>query len=593
MAKSTKGISLNLKTSDFAQYLGKQKHRPDSSPYWEITIGNRVFEIYSKNGENLWLHDAETTDKQKVVSKLKSCNEVKKNITKEFDVMCLQKILQLLRKKNNIESKNNNRILFTNFTKAYTYNLTKPLTFRDLFDHLKSTTYKTIHHFINTFSWNVQQRFEPQESVFRLFAFLKLITYEYNDSDLLKRFHITTKNFSEGKAYETHPQDPSAAELLTKPLKDSGDVSDLTFVNETAIIATSSKNYTDYSNKGNKLDLTKLQAIHQQFYNDKALITLLVVRNKTELEESQNNMSFSSKNTKELIQKAYKLDWDDLNKAYQCFKNDMTKNNWEFEEYFTATKSSYYPLHFKLLLSKTQHHTDPKELKSQRFYRGETINWTYKDEQHCVNILSKSSLEYLQQKCGQLLEEYSLTEIASLYSSMSKLNFIIFTDDYNPDSFLKSIFNYVRQQTSISGQIAFTHTLKTPLLSQLVQNNSFYGYSLSNICIIVENNDIRNQVTNFKNTNLQYTFSTINVYVLAISEITNIDLSSNDVFIFLQIDQQVENSIIKTIISENKKNKMYNFITTNTEPLQSFGLSLEIPTFYTSVDQIVNGHLLF
>lgn len=175
---------------------------------------------------------------------------------------------------------------------------------------------------------------------------------------------------------------------------------------------------------------------------------------------------------------------------------------------------------------------------------------------------------------------------------MNKLNFIIFTDDYNPDSFLKSIFNYVRQQTSISGQIAFTHTLKTPLLSQLVQNNSFYGDSY-NICIIVENNDIRNQVTNFKNTNLQYTFPTINVYVLAISEITNIDFSSNDVFIFLQIDQRVENSIIKTFISENKKNEMYNFITTNTEPLQSVGLSLEIPTFYTSVDQIVNGHLLF
>ena len=125
MSKSTKGISLNLKTSDFAQYLGEQKHRPDSSPYWEITIGNRVFQIYSKNGENLWLHDAETTDMQKVVSRLKSCNEVKKNIIKELDIMCLKKILQLLRKKNNIERRNNNQILFANFSKASSTSISK------------------------------------------------------------------------------------------------------------------------------------------------------------------------------------------------------------------------------------------------------------------------------------------------------------------------------------------------------------------------------------------------------------------------------------------------------------------------------------
>jgi len=584
MTHKAKGISLGLKTADFSMYLGEQTK--DTEPYWEMNVFGSTFRIYDHKGI-LWFHESNDpkTNKGNIVNKLKTCNRLDKNIRIEVDVECLQKILKLLRKKQIIETKTDNTVLLKTFAK----DVSKPFTFGDLFNHLKTHIfkYKTIHDFMNTFSLSVQHRFEPQESVFRLFAFLNLITYEHNGTDLLKQFRITTKNFSKGEVNDQN-SDIDVEILHNMHLKDSGDVSDLTFVKEGSIIASSSKNYADYSSKGKKLDLAKIEAIHNKHYSGKELNILLVVRNKPELEHSHHNMSFSSKKAKDLIQKALKLDWDDLNKAYQRFKTDMSLKVWEFEEYLKSVKSDYFPLHLRLYLAHNYRTKD--NIHDIRFYQLEKISWTYEDEQHCANILDESSFKYLKNKCGPILDEYSLSEIATHYISMPKLNLIILKDGYN-SQFLPAIFNIVHETSSVSGQSAVTHVLKTPLLTQLIQNNNFYGYSLYSIQIIVENMAMKRTIQNFINNNLQYTFPHVKVSIVTIDKLKN--LTSYDTLIFVNLTHPIENDIVQAIISSNKKNTMYNLISTSTTVLQTEGKIHKIPTFMTTTNHIRNNHLLF
>jgi len=153
---------------------------------------------------------------------------------------------------------------------------------------------------------------DKQESIFRLFAFLKLIP-EFDG------YNICDGNFSKGNLSENIDE---LDKLLVKNIKDKGDKSDLTLINENIIIATTSKNMANYSI--DDLDIRDIQQLSIKFKKYK-LRLCIVVKNKDELMKKCNSGRISSNidlvkiiNDKSTII----IDWFNLNQYYNVFKKN-------------------------------------------------------------------------------------------------------------------------------------------------------------------------------------------------------------------------------------------------------------------------------
>lgn len=197
-------------------------------------------------------------------------------------------------------------------------------TIQMLREHFMRHRYTTIDEFLYKYRPEIQQTFEPQESVLRLFASKGLLTRAWTGdmkSYSLRDYNLTNKTFSKG---EVDILDTCTYEMCADTaVKDSGDKSDLTCVNpsEKIVLATTSKNYRDYSGKGKLFDLEKIKSDFDRYYkmDGYTLKTLVVVRDKRELFECMNRMAFSSAISKHMLEESLFLDWNDLNAMYRTF----------------------------------------------------------------------------------------------------------------------------------------------------------------------------------------------------------------------------------------------------------------------------------
>jgi|UniRef100_A0A6C0AN95 hypothetical protein len=210
----------------------------------------------------------------------------------------------------------------------------KNLTFLDLLKHLKNNDYDNIADFIEKYNINYDHFFEPQESLFRLFAILQLFdNINIDNKNLSIDFNISCGNYSSTKNIHSIIDNKVKFDnFLKSNLKDKGDISDLTFISNDnkIIIASSSKNF---SKPHSKFDLDQINNIYEKNYKTYILKTIVVIPNKSSLEMMINRMKESSSTTRDFLKNSYKLDWDDLNEAYIKFKNLKNLHNNNFNIY--------------------------------------------------------------------------------------------------------------------------------------------------------------------------------------------------------------------------------------------------------------------
>jgi len=264
------------------------------------------------------------------------------------------------------------------------------LTFQDLDLYLQKSKYLKIHDFINAFSFDKQKRFEPQESVFRLFAIKGILVL-----DNLKNAKMTFKNYGKGEIFN-NALEPN---YYKTNLKDSGDISDLTFIDDKnkKIIVVTSKNYNDYSGKGRKFDLSKIKLVYKDKYKNYHydLVTIILVRDKIEVMRAIEKMTFSSNDSKKLVENSILIDWDDLNKSYRIYKYGYN-----------------IPLHVNLGYMK----------KQKRINR----EWNLIDENLCKNM-NNENCKILLNRHPELIEFiklYTFNEIIEYYNQFKYINLI-------------------------------------------------------------------------------------------------------------------------------------------------------------------------
>lgn len=183
-------------------------------------------------------------------------------------------------------------------------------TFTDLFNFIVSLKDETIYSFLedNNDIWNGK---EKQESLYRLFAYLRLIE-EFNQYDL------TDGNFNEG----TISKNCDKSLLFNKCLNDKCDKSDLTLLNNNSIIASSSKNKTNYGI--NDLDIDNIQNIYNDLYKHKYKLQLcIIIKDKEILYDKIKHSNKSSKRLCDILNDKTTIifDWKDINLWYNNCKN--------------------------------------------------------------------------------------------------------------------------------------------------------------------------------------------------------------------------------------------------------------------------------
>ena len=180
-------------------------------------------------------------------------------------------------------------------------------TFRDLYLYLQNNN-NNIDAILNS-KWK-DIKYEPQESLFRLFSFLGLF-------DKLKGFckgTINNNNFSLISSFL------DIEDFLNEKCKDSGNISDATFLFDNTLTLTTSKNYEEYDGKINHMDFGVLKSLlqeHSKLYKTRLNI---VVNNKSKFIKAYENIHESSNYLlKDVDYTIY--DWDDLKNSYEKFKN--------------------------------------------------------------------------------------------------------------------------------------------------------------------------------------------------------------------------------------------------------------------------------
>jgi hypothetical protein len=192
------------------------------------------------------------------------------------------------------------------------------LTYKLLYKHLIRSNYNNIEEFINKYSYSLQKKFEPQESIFRLFSFLKLFDIKVGEKILSSDYEVSNSNFSLGRLEKIDDYD-KYKEIMKSKLKDKGDISDLTFISkdEKEIVICSSKNY----NKAHtKFDIDEIYEVYSNKFSKFSINIVLIVPRKDELSKTIDRMLDSSSTIRELLRKTIKIDWNDLNEAYLLFK---------------------------------------------------------------------------------------------------------------------------------------------------------------------------------------------------------------------------------------------------------------------------------
>ena len=141
-------------------------------------------------------------------------------------------------------------------------------TFEQLYKHLQTLNIESFKTFLSTPWKSKTLSIEVQESVFRLFAFLGLLKP-------FQGYTICLGSFNNG---ESRPINDNERNLFwSTNCKDKGSSSDLTLVNETSFIVTSSKN----NNKGSRVkQATILNVICSQNDSISAMIFLSVFPNR-------------------------------------------------------------------------------------------------------------------------------------------------------------------------------------------------------------------------------------------------------------------------------------------------------------------------
>lgn len=333
------------------------------------------------------------------------------------------------------------------------------LTFDDLdkYLHKNINKYDKIHDFLKEFSFENQQLFEPQESIFRLFAIKNLLTI-----DLLNEAKLTFKNYGKGDVLNNDVDEPQ--NYMETYLKDMGDISDLTFIDEKNknIIVITSKNYNDYSGKGKKFDLAKIKLVYKDKYikSGYKLITIILVRNKNEVQKAISKMSFSSKDSRLLVENSILIDWDDLNKAYRKIKYGYN-----------------IPLHMNIY-------------KHKRINK----NWNFIDEDICKNI-NENNYQVLLKRHTELnlyIKSYSFDELKEYYNKFSNISLIQLEGDF--DEKLQCLFGnkiFINKELNI----------KVQLNKNNVINRINKYYKINDIIIIVDNEKDSKYIYNYINSN--------------------------------------------------------------------------------------------
>jgi hypothetical protein len=173
-------------------------------------------------------------------------------------------------------------------------------TFIDLYNLLITFDESEFKLFLTNDQWKGKDKLE---SVFRLFAYLNLIEY-FND------YTICDGNYSEN----TITKNNNIKKLFDKQLKDKGDKSDLTLIKDKTIIASTSKNWSNYHI--NDLDIRDIYHIYESKYksNDFSLNLCIVIRNKDDIYNLCKNADHTSSDLVSIIinKSTIIIDYNDL-----------------------------------------------------------------------------------------------------------------------------------------------------------------------------------------------------------------------------------------------------------------------------------------
>lgn len=188
--------------------------------------------------------------------------------------------------------------------------------FIDLYKELQNYTEDSIIPWLNE-HWKGKDK---QESIFRLFASLKLI-------QKIDNYDICRGNFNNNSIEKiTNPKDifyDKKNKIIS--LKDKGNSSDLTGINKKDsknILASTSKNYNKII-RVNDLDIEKILANYKQYEEQGYTLTLcIVVRDNITITNIVKKCEKSNKLLKDYIQKedTIIIDWNDLDQAFHNFK---------------------------------------------------------------------------------------------------------------------------------------------------------------------------------------------------------------------------------------------------------------------------------
>jgi hypothetical protein len=178
-------------------------------------------------------------------------------------------------------------------------------TFIDLYNYLISINDIEFITFLNSDQWIGKDKLE---SVFRLFSYLNLI-------EPLNNYKICDGNYTNN----TITKNNNIKKLFEKSLKDKGDKSDLTLINDKTIIASTCKNLSNYHI--NDLDIRDIFHIYETKYksNGFSLILCIVIKNKEDIYKLCKNADYTSSDLVSIITNKLTIIID-YNELYNIFK---------------------------------------------------------------------------------------------------------------------------------------------------------------------------------------------------------------------------------------------------------------------------------
>jgi hypothetical protein len=225
------------------------------------------------------------------------------------------------------------------FAKGQT-TISKIQTFGQLYQYLQTLDGSKMMKFLQTTWKDRTHPIEPQESVFRLFAFLNMIPE-------FESYTICEGSFNNG---EIRPM-TNFHLFWNQKCKDKGSKSDLTLLNQGEIIATSSKN-NEFKTNLSKLDISCLYDYYSEYYQSsgKQFRLCLVVADKNELYERVKQSDSSSELLRIRIchPRTLVFDHSDLCRWHRLFQELYQKKS---IDQWTYSKKSWFQLHFHQALA--------------------------------------------------------------------------------------------------------------------------------------------------------------------------------------------------------------------------------------------------